>query len=397
MNIAFFSECYRPTRNGIVVSIDTFARYLQSLGHHVQIYAPHYRGYHDEVAHVSRVPAVRLPVVPEYPVPIPMNPGTVADFERRSFDLVHTHSVFTLSHVGAHLAARYDLPLVTTFHTMLLDYLHYTFVPPMVTRPFVVGVIRRFCSQCDLVIVPSSQTGQLLRGIGVETEIQPLPTGIDVEHTSRGDGRRVREELAIPFHHRILLYVGRIAREKNIEFLMEVAVQILSENADTDFVLVGAGPLTWKCESMVQEHGLTSRVHFVGSVPTQEVRDYYAAADIFVFASMTETQGLVIGEAMAAGLPVVAVRGGGVTEFISSGEDGFLVDENQAAFLRTIGALLTNTALHRSVSAAARRKAQQFSAEASTRRLEGFYQVLVESRRKLRVTPPTSSCNHPQT
>ncbi len=387
MNIAFFSECYRPTSNGVVVSIDTFARQLRQFGHFVHLYAPQYRGYHDTVSGISRIPSIRLPLVPEYPVPIPIGFRIAQHFGEKRFDIVHTQSAFTLSHLGASLASRFNLPLISTFHTMLLEYLHYIYVPPWLSRPFVVNIVRRHFNQCDLVIVPATSIASVLRGLGVETEIQPLPTGIDVNFMRGGDGDRIRSELGIPRSSRMLLYVGRLAREKNVDFLLEAVAETMQAHQDTTFVLVGTGPLKPRCERWGVEHGLASRVHLVGSIPSQEVRDYYMAADVFVFASKTETQGLVVGEAMACGLPVVAVRAGGVTEFINSGEDGFLVDENQASFVRTVNALLTSADLHRALSAAAPKKAEQFSAESSTRRLEGFYRVLIESKKSSR-TPP---------
>jgi len=381
MNIAFFSECYHPTLNGIVVSIDTFSQYLRRLGHRVHIHAPYYRGYHDDPPDVSRFPALRVPVVPQYPVPIPVGPRIAATFIHRRFDVVHTHSVFALSHVGASLAERTDVPLVSTFHTMLLDYLHYTFVPEQMTRPFVANLIRRYCNHCDLMIVPTAQVSDFLRKLGVVTEIQPLPTGIDVEFIRGGDRERVRKALGLPLDRKLLLYVGRLAREKNVTFLVDAVMHVLRERPGVDFAMVGEGPLKDDIREQVGASRLASRIHIVGGVSFEEVRDYYAAADIMTFASKTETQGLVVGEAMAAGLPVVAVRATGVSEFIASGEDGFLVDENPGAFVRTLSALLSSDSLRSSISTRARCKAQQFSAEASARRLEKFYQVLIASRK----------------
>jgi len=379
MNIAFFSECYHPTRNGVVVSIDTFAKHLRQRGHHVHIHAPYYRGFRDDSPDVSRFPALRVPLVPEYPVPIPIGPRIVNTFLRRGFEVVHTHSIFTMSRVGAHLAERAKIPLICTFHTMLLDYLHYALLPEQVTRPIVISLIRQYCNRCDLVIVPTRPVYDFLRGLGVVTEIQPLPTGIDVDFIRGGDREGTRARLGIPPQHRLLLYVGRLAKEKNITFLLEAANLILRQNPNAEFAMVGDGPLRDHCQQVAQSSDLGSRIHILGAVPFEEVRHYYAAADVMIFASKTETQGLVVGEAMAAGLPVVALRAGGVSTFISSGEDGFLVEDNRETFVRTVNALLANDNLRLAISHKARIKAEQFSAAASARRLESFYEVLIAS------------------
>lgn len=359
LRIAIFSECYRPTRNGVVSSVETFREHLSELGCHVKIFAPSYPGYHETDEDVHRFPSFCFSTYVEYPIAIPLAIEPWGRLKQFSPHIVHVHSIFWLTRFGGYWAKRHRIPLVLTYHTLVTEYLHYAPLPKTLARALVIKLSRDFCNMCDLVIVPSPAVIPILRSYGVRTEIVPLPTGVDVREFQGGDGASVRRQYGIPQDAIVLLYAGRIGLEKNIDFLIKAASVVLQKCENAYLLLVGPGPYLPRAKRIADSLNTSHRIIFAGGHPRERMKDFYAAADVFVFASLTETQGLTVTEAMAAGLPCVAINARGVSWAFKDGIHGFLSPNDESSFVERIRWLISNADLRRRMGEEARRHVEQ--------------------------------------
>jgi 1,2-diacylglycerol 3-alpha-glucosyltransferase len=375
MRILFVSECYHPVRNGIVAVIDILTEQLKKRGHEVVIVAPKHPKAKGDPEWVVRVPSLPNPFYPDYPAAIPWARQLRQAIDTFKPDIVHTHSFMWLSRFALRHAQKRSIPVVTTFHTLVTEYLHYAPVPRWISLPFVARWVESFCNKCQVVIIVSPIAEPLLRSFGVRTPIEFIPTGIDAEQFGKGNGFRVRKELGIPATASVLLYVGRIAKEKNIAFLLEALSPVLAERLRTYLVLVGDGPEMAAMKAKAKSLPGGERIIFVGSRPRSEIPDFHAAADIFVFASVTEMQGLALAEAMMSGLPVVVVGEGGIRYFVKDGEVGFVVPHDKIGFANAVRTLLDKPHLRMAMAERARMFAMQtFSLSSCVDRLESLYQ-----------------------
>ncbi len=378
MRILFVSECYHPVRNGVVAVIDILTEQLKKRGHEVVIVAPKHPKAKGDPEWVVRVPSLPNPFYPDYPAAIPWARQLHQAIDTFKPDIVHTHSFMWLSRFALRHAQKRSIPVVTTFHTLVTEYLHYAPVPRWISLPFIARWVESFCNKCQVVIIVSPIAEPLLRSFGVRTPIEFIPTGIDAEQFGKGNGFRVRKELGIPATASVLLYVGRIAKEKNIAFLLEALSPVLAERLRTYLVLVGDGPEMAAMKAKAKSLPGGERIIFVGSRPRSEIPDFHAAADIFVFASVTEMQGLALAEAMMSGLPVVVVGEGGIRYFVKDGEVGFVVPHDKIGLANAVRTLLDKPHLRMAMAERARMFAMQtFSLSSCVDRLESLYQKVL--------------------
>lgn len=382
IRVLFVSECYHPVKNGVVSVIDILTEQLRRRGHEVMIVAPrHPKQAEPEPEGVVRVPSLPNPFYPDYPAAVPWARELSNVLDNFKPNLVHTHSFMWLSRFALKNAQHRNIPVITTFHTLVTEYLHYAPVPRWVSLPFIARWCASFCNKCSVVITVSSIAEPLLRSFGVTVPIEFIPTGIDAEQFGKGNGFRVRKELGIPTTASVLLYVGRIAKEKNISFLLEALSPVLAERTRTYLVLVGDGPEMEAMKEKAKRLPGGDKIIFAGSRPRSEIPDFHAAADIFVFASVTEMQGLSVSEAMMSGLPVVVVGEGGIKYFVKDGEVGFVVPHDALSFANAVRTLLDKPHLRMAMGERARAFAMEtFSLSICLDRLENLYQkVLAET------------------
>jgi len=383
LKIGIFTDSYLPYTSGVVRSIQTFTEELSRLGHDVHIFAPSYRNCGQE-SKVFRFASIPSPTNRDFTLAVPFSPRLRPTIRRLNLDLIHAHSPFLLGRLGARLARKLDIPLVFTFHTLYDQYVHYVPFATSFTRELAQRISRDFCNQCDLVLVPTWVIGEYLRGIGVRTAIDRVPTGIKLGDYRGGRRDWLRQYYGIDPRDRALLFVGRLGHEKNIGFLMECFSLINREINETVLVLVGGGPEEENLKKKARELGLAERVVFTGTLPPGEVAHCYAGADLFIFASLTETQGIVIAEAKAAGLPVVAVGANGVSEMVEDGVDGYLTDPDAAQFAGKVCEILDNDAMRREMILKAGQNAESLSLENCTARLvESYREALGQYKKKM--------------
>ncbi len=373
------SDVYFPRVNGVSTSIQTFRSDLMAMGHRVVLVAPGYPGAAnlDDGEAVIRI---RSRAVPRDPEDRMFSRGRLLaltpELRRERFDLVHVQTPFVAHYAGVELARRLSLPLVESYHTYFEHYLHH-YVPALPAR-LLQTIARRFtlaqCRQVDAVISPSRQMAEALRGYGVETPIEVLPTGLPADRFAPGDRDRFRRRRDIAPDRPVALFVGRVAHEKNIDFLVRMLVPLRRAVPEVLLVVAGEGPAETHLRGLVRDAGLQPNVKFIGYLErSTELRDCYAAADVFVFASRTETQGLVLLEAMAQGTPVVSTAVMGTVDVLAGAAGAVIVPEDETAFSAAVAALVLDPGRRAALGSLAREDAQRWSSRSMAERLVALY------------------------
>lgn len=379
MRIAIFSDSYRPVINGAAVAVELLAEELRRR-HEVTIFAPAHPAQRAAEPGVERFPSYRLPRAPDYPLAIPWSPRLFRRFEQGAFDVVHAHSPFALGQAARRLARRHGLPLVTTYHTLYTEYLHYARpIPVSWLRPGIVALARSFCNACAAVVVPTEPIREIVRGYGVTTPIEVIPTSAVVSPAPEDVGYP-RARFGLPEDAAIVLFAGRLAPEKNLELLLRAFAAARTEPgaAPAHLLLVGGGPSEAALRALAAQLGIGASLTFAGFLPRAELIRCYGGADLFAFSSTTDTQGLVILEAKSAGLPVVSVDAFGPATVVRDGVDGFLVPNDPAPFAAALARLIRDRALRRQMGERAREDALRFSPAAMTARYEALYERVVQ-------------------
>ena len=383
MKILMISDVYFPRINGVSTSIETFRETLLANDIEVTLVAPEYPGVGDHEA-ILRVPSRRVPFDPEDRL---MKRGDLLRLPQRlhgrHFDLVHVQTPFVAHYAGLKLAGQRGIPCLTTYHTHFEEYFHHylPLFPPRLTRFIARHLARSQCNSLDAVVVPSQAMSSALKDYGVTRPIHVLPTGIPLEKFSHGDraGFRRRHDIAedVP----LALYVGRVAHEKNLGFLLNSLKHALSMLPQLRLVIAGEGPALAGLQREAESMGIAGHLCFVGYLDRErELPDCYAAADLFVFSSKTETQGLVLLEAMAMGLPTLGIPAMGAADILKPGRGAICAPDDATGFGRLMGELLTDRrrlAIH---AAEARAFASEWAAPERARQLAMLYRQVARSR-----------------
>ncbi len=395
MRILMFSDVYFPRVNGVSTSIQTFAREFVAKGHEVTLIAPDYGKVAPDASkaapepfEIIRIPSRDLPVDPEDRIlrlgQLRRWRGTLA---ARGYDLLHIHTPFLAHYAGLGLARRLGVPVVESYHTFFEQYLdnYVSFVP----RAWLRFAARRFsaaqCNAVDALVVPSRAMLEVLRGYGVRTAASVIPTGIEIDQFSHGDRGRFRARHGIAPGRPVLVHVGRIAHEKNIDFLLQVLVRVRRSLPSVLLVIAGEGPARPGLERLAQRLGVAGNLLFLGYLDRNgPLEDCYRAGDAFVFASRTETQGLVLLEAMALGVPVVALAIMGTKEVLGAGRGSLIAEDDEADFAAKVLRILGDRSLRRRLAAEARVYAATWAASVQADRMLALYETQVLPRRDYR-------------
>ncbi len=381
MRILMLTNTYPPVLSGVARSVVAFDEEYRRRNHEVLIIAPEANDTSGDDAHVVRVPAIQHFNGSDFPLPVP-SPGLVATtVDEFQPDIIHAHHPFFLGNSALRLARSREVPLVFTHHTMWDHYTHYTAVEAPVTARFVGAWVAGYANLCDAVIAPSRSVADMLRERSVETRIEIIPTGVDARRFSRGDGRHFRKLRDIPADAFVIGYVGRLAPEKNLTFLAESVARFMAVEPRAHFVVVGAGPSDEEIRRVMAGAGCIDRLHLAGVCEGQDLIDALHAFDLFAFASQTETQGMVLTEAMAAGKPVVALDGPGVRDVVQDRANGRLVSlEHHQLFAHALAWIAVRTSRERTLLAmSARRTAERFSMTRQADRALSLYQSLLNA------------------
>jgi 1,2-diacylglycerol 3-alpha-glucosyltransferase len=384
MRILKISDVYFPRVNGVSTSIRTFAHELQGLGHDVTLIAPSYPEPLDDEFEIIRIPSRYISVDPEDRLMRRRPLRRQLDrLRRQQFDVIHVHTPFAAHYEGTWLGRKLGLPVVETYHTYFEEYLDKYL--PWLPRKALRYAARRFsrsqCEDVDALVVPSQPMLDVLRDYGIRARAEVIPTGIPAGAFANGEGQRFRMRHGIADDRQVLLYVGRVAHEKNIDFLIKVADEVRKTHPQALLVIAGEGPATRHLRRITNDLQLNNHVQFVGYLSRREdLPDCYAAGDLFTFASGTETQGLVLLEAMQAGTPVVSTAVMGTAEIMADHRGGLVADESVSDFSAKVRTLLDDPARRAELGRQATAKAAEWSAPATASRLLQLYEQCIAAK-----------------
>jgi 1,2-diacylglycerol 3-alpha-glucosyltransferase len=382
IRVLMISDVFFPRVNGVSTSIATFRRALSAFDVDVRLLVPRY-GSEADAPGIVRIPGRRLPFDPEDRLVRLHAMHEAARREAAGCDLVHIQTPFAAHRAGLRAARACGRPTLLTYHTFFEEYLHHyaPFLPATALRGMARRVSRAQCNAVDAVVVPSTAMRDRLAGYGVRTPMEILPTGIPVEDFAGGDGLHFRRLYDIPEHAPMALYIGRVAHEKNIGFLLEVAARLKAQRPDFVLVVAGEGPATPSLQRQALRAGIAGSVRFVGYLERRKrLPDCYAAADVFVFASRTETQGLVLLEAMAAGRPVVALAAMGTTDILAPERGARIAPDSPAGFAAVVEDVIANGRLRKQLAAEAHCYAREWADTLMAERLAALYRRQLEGR-----------------
>ena len=379
------SDVYFPRVNGVSTSIQTFRSDLQNIGAEVTLVAPRYPTA-SSVQDDFNIVRMASRAVPRDPEDRAMSWRDLDRWSRalrpNDVDIIHVQTPFIAHYLGRRIARRLGVPVVETYHTYFEHYLHH-YVPAL-PAPLMRAVARKFtvaqCHDVQAVVSPSRQMAEALRAYGVRTPIEVLPTGLPASCFAAGNGVRFREQQRIAAARPMALFVGRVAHEKNIDFLVRMLARLRHRVPDVLLVIAGEGPAVVHVRALVNEMGLSESVHFVGYLDrSTTLLDCYRAADAFVFASRTETQGLVLLEAMAQGTPVVSTAVMGTADVLAGVKGAVVVPEEIEAFALGVASVLRNPERRAALSAHAREDALRWSSKHMAERLLRLYERVIEA------------------
>jgi glycosyltransferase involved in cell wall biosynthesis len=399
MHIAYFTNFYLPVVNGVARSVQLFREGLSAMGHNVFVFAQE-DDYEDTEPFIFRYPSLHLPLPVDIPTALPVSAFVDQLIPKLKLDIIHTHHPILLGQTAAAKARDYNLPLVFTFHTQYHEYTHYIPFPQEQVQEFlknrVISWLREFMRKCQHIIIPSeSMRSVLVNEYGLVDKFTVIPTGIDLTPYKKADGAAIRAGWNWN-DDKVIISAGRLAEEKNWGTLLQAFAMAQKTQPNLRLVLLGDGPQAQALQSLAGELEIAERVTFVGRVAFEEVPNYLKAADLFAFASITETQGLVTLEAMAAGLPVVAVDGAGTRDILEDGKQGFLRQNDPADLADGIIQLVENPGLSGKFKSAALRTSRSYdNARLARKMLKAYEQAILDKKNEQFVTvqdpaPPIS-------
>jgi len=398
MRILMVSDVYFPRVNGVSTSIQTYRADLMASGHDCLLVAPEYPAETVDDESLFRLPSRRIPRDPEDRLlsmcalqqwGSALQPGDI--------DIIHVQTPFAAHYAGLRLARRLRAPVVESYHTYFEHYLHHYVpgLPASLTRRFARRVTVSQCHQVQQLISPSRQMADALLEYGVRTPIEVLPTGLPASAFVPGEGDRFRALHGIAAGRPLALFVGRVAHEKNIDFLVRMWCNLLRRCPDALLLIAGEGPAESHLRRLVSALGLGQSISFVGYLDRQNaLRDCYRAADVFVFASRTETQGLVLLEAMAQGTPVVSTAVMGTADVLAGVHGAIVSPENEDAFAEAVSRVLRDRNLRETLSPLAIADARGWSSASMASRLVALYERVIDGNISAH-RPDAPAENHP--
>ncbi len=363
MNIVMITNTYKPHIGGVARSVAFFSEEYRKMGHKVLIITSEFKTTPKNETGVIRIPSIQNFNGSDFSVVLPIHSSLISELDIFSPDIIHSHHPFLLGDTAVRLSSHYHIPLIFTHHTMYEQYTHYVPADSDQLKEFVIELATGYANMCDLVIAPSNSVANKLRKRGVKTPIKNIPTGVYLKKFANADGNSLRSKLTIPPDAKVIGYLGRLAKEKNLEFLSNAVASYINSRADYHFLVIGDGHSKTVIKNIFRSYNLENRLHFTGCLSGQDLIDGYHAMDVFAFASKSETQGMVLIEALAAGLPIVALDASGVREVVNDKINGRLVaNEDIVEFTDALNWVFTLTRDNRKILlASVKQTAAQFS------------------------------------
>ena len=377
LHIAHFTNTYYPVMSGVVRSISTFRQAQENIGHNVFVFAQGASDHQDKEPFIFRYPSLNIPVR-NYPVTIPVSSHVDWVIKSLKLDVIHAHHPAPMGTAASDKAEKLNIPLVFTHHTRYQEYVQYMGIPDDLVVEMIERLLADYMKKCQHIIAPSPSIKKMIEETyGIREGVTVLPTGIDLIPYRTADGRSLRQERGWRDDETVIVSVGRLVGEKNFNTLINAASIVMAQQPNVRLAIVGDGPSRSDLEKQAKKLGIADRVDFIGQIPFEDVTRHLKAADLFSFASVTETQGLVTLEAMAADLPVVAVDATGTSDIVEDGKDGLLTANDKEALAKGILRLIKDDDLQSHLRKGAIQKAELYEINRVTQNLIGVYQQAI--------------------
>jgi 1,2-diacylglycerol 3-alpha-glucosyltransferase len=389
MKIGFFADGYLPQKNGVATSVAEYAEALQKKGHTLTIIAPKYPGISDSEKNVIRLSSISYKKNTGIRLAVYLPEKSFRELLKLDFDIIHGHGDGPITMLGWIIAKRKNIPFILSHHTFWSKYTHYLPAGVLIRPRIVEKVTQLFANSCSEIISPSKMSKKELENYGVTKPITVIPHGLDLSNYSFSNKDYLHSLLHIPKTNKIILYVGRLGKEKSVDVLLHAFALVQKNNPDTSFVLVGNGTQKESLEDLAKELHIDHNTHFLGEVDYSTIPSVFYSADIFAFASKTETLGKVLLEAMAAGLPVVTLNIQPFKELIKNKAEGILVSGTPTSIAKGIVALVENETYRKELSKNALIKSEIFSIDTAVTKIESIYEKQLAAyavRKKKRIT-----------
>ena len=383
MRIAFFTNCYKPIVNGVVIAISLLKEAYEKKGHQTYIFAPQVDDYIDEEKNIFRYRSVNLTHKVKYPLAIPLSFRAKRTLTQFNPDIIHIHHPFLLSSPAIIYGRELGIPRILTLHTQYEKYTHYfSPIPERLTREVVKKIIVNLACKIDCFTTPSSSMKELIKKHGIENRIEVIPNAIKLDVFREKDERKcteIREKYKIAKDEKIILYLGRVAKEKSIDKLLEAIALLQRRGVDkVKLLIVGKGPALEELQELAKSLQIEKETIFTGEVKNEEVKHYYKIAYLFATASLTETFGIVIIEALASGIPVLAIKAPGIVDIITDGVEGLLVENEVVKLTDALEKVVRNPQLREELSRGALKTSTQYDINIISDRMLSLYQEMIE-------------------
>ena len=374
MKIGIFTECYEPVINGVVHSIDSTKKGLEDLGHEVFVFTPDYKEKNLKDSKV--IPCPSFPIGRTSYHFIYKLQDKIKKIAKE-LDVYHTHHPFLMGRRAQHLAGEFSKPVLFTYHTQYDQYLAYVPLFKHLAGAALKNYLKKFCDRCTQVIAPSEGIAEVIKKYGTKSPIEVVHNGIAIERFAKKNLSEPKALEALPKNRKIVLYTGRIAYEKNIDFLVRSFAKTVQMMPNAYLVLVGSGAAEKEIKNLAADLKIEKNMIMTGAVKYDEIPAFYEHADIFSAASKTDVHPLIALEAIAAGLPVVAVKAIGFSDIVKDGETGFLTNEQEKEFAQKIVKLLDNNSLRERMSRLALKDSKNYSIHAAAQNMFEAYKKAI--------------------
>jgi len=379
MNIGIFTNAYKPIISGVVNSIALIKSGMEARGHRVFIFAPEYSGYSDKEEDIFRFFSVNLSTRVKFPLAIPFSYRIFHMIPTLGLDIIHTHHPFILGKVGATFAKKMNIPLVYTFHTQYEHYAHYIPFNQKLVKKIARDTVIGYTQKCNMIICPSTSILSLLEDYGVTAPIEMIPNAINVKAFRDPDPSPVKKKFGIKDEDKLLIYVGRLGLEKNLEFMLKAFKRVRDQVPVAKLMIVGEGTELESLKNQAVELGIADGTIFPGRVEYIDIPSYYRAGYAFIMTSTTEVKPLALLEAMAAGLPVVAISASGSSDTVNPDFDGILTDYNMDKFVTALSKILNEPETRDHLSRGALKTSEKYSMDSTAETLENLFLKMIRT------------------
>ena len=386
MRIAFFTNCYKPLVNGVVTSISSLKEDYERKGHEVYVFAPRVEDYVDQEKNVFRYRSINITSKVNYPLSLPLSFKVKKIINEFNPDIVHVHHPFLLSSAAIMYGKKLGIPKILTLHTQYEQYAYYASpVPERVTQKAIKMIISHLAYKIDCITTPSASMKKLIESYGIKNRIEVIPNAIDLI-SFREDNELKKTEIKKKYNlkedDKIILFVGRVASEKSIDKIIKSLAIIKKRDISKEkLLIVGSGSAMDELKQLARTLKVEEDVIFAGAVSYEEIKHYYKMAYVFTIASTTETFGMVTIEALASGVPVLAVKAPGAVDILTDGLDGLLVDNDTEKFADALENIIREPELRERLSLGALKTSEKYSIDTISERMLNLYREVIETKK----------------